>query len=103
MQIRIFGVFAHLFLSLQYIVELLPVIFGGIRNKWYQSYNTTIIEIGAQKSQSGPIALPSGYINLHKKLPNISYLLDLVIQVFIKKRFRELIDAFIVSTSGKFK
>ena len=29
-----------------------------VRNNWYQSYNSTIIEIGAQKSQSGPIAWP---------------------------------------------
>ena len=32
--------------------------FGG-RNNWYQSYNSTMIEIGAQKSQSGPIAWPT--------------------------------------------
>ena len=43
------------------IVELLPVIFGGIRNNWYQSYNSTIIEIGAQRPQSGPIAWPILY------------------------------------------
>jgi hypothetical protein len=29
------------------------------RNNWYQSYNSTIIEIGLQKSQSGPIAWPN--------------------------------------------
>jgi hypothetical protein len=28
----------------------------GIRNNWYQFYNSTIIEIGAQRPQSGPIA-----------------------------------------------
>ena len=58
-QIRIFGAFAHLFLLLQYIVGLLPVIFWGLRNNWYQSYNCTIIEIGAQRPQSCPIAWPS--------------------------------------------
>ena len=41
------------------IVGLIPVIFWGVRNNWYQSYNSTMIEIGAQKSQSGPIAWPS--------------------------------------------
>ena len=56
--IRIFGPFVHLFLQLQYIVKLLPFIFLGGRNNWYQSYNSTMIEIGAQKSQSGPIAWP---------------------------------------------
>ena len=34
LQIRIFWPFAHLFLLLEYIVELLPVIFLGIRNNW---------------------------------------------------------------------
>ena len=58
-QIRIFGAFVHLFLLLQYIVGLLPVIFWGLRNNWYQSYNCTIIEIGAQRSQSCPIAWPN--------------------------------------------
>ena len=38
---------------------LLPVIFLGVRNNWYQSYNSTIIEIAEQKSQSGPIAWPT--------------------------------------------
>ena len=56
MQIRIFGAFKHLFLLL---VKLLPVIIFGLRNNWYQSYNFTIIEIGAQRSQSGPIAWPN--------------------------------------------
>ena len=36
-----------------------PVIFWGVRNDRYHSYNSTIIEIGAQKSQSGPIAWPN--------------------------------------------
>ena len=31
----------------------------GVRNNWYHSYNSIIIEIGAQKSQSGPIAWPN--------------------------------------------
>ena len=53
----------------RYIVELLPVIFGGIRNNWYQSYNTTIIEIGAQKSQSGPIALPNICTGMYASSP----------------------------------
>ena len=51
---------ANIFL-LQYIVELLPVIFWGVRNNWYQSYNSTVIEIGAQFPQSGPIAWPNVY------------------------------------------
>ena len=38
-QIRIFEAFAHLFLLLQYIVKMLPVIILGLRNNWYQSYN----------------------------------------------------------------
>ena len=45
--------------ALLYIVGLLPVIFLGVRNNWYQSYNSIIIEIGAQKTQSGPIAWPN--------------------------------------------
>ena len=40
-------------------VGLLPVIFWGLRNNWYQSYNCTIIEIGAQRPQSCPIAWPN--------------------------------------------
>ena len=44
-----------------------PVIFWGVRNNWHQSYNSTIIEIGAQKSQSGPNAWPNMYyINMKK-------------------------------------
>ena len=58
-QIRIFGAFAHLFLLLQYIVGLLPITFWGLRNNWYQSYNCTIIKIGAQRPQSCPIAWPN--------------------------------------------
>ena len=46
-----------------YNVELLPVVFWGVRNNWYQSYNSTIIEIGAQKSQSGPIAWPNAQMD----------------------------------------
>ena len=65
MLISIFGPFAHLFLLLQYIVELVLVIFLWVRNNWYESYNSTIIEIGAQKSQSGLIAWP----NKHAKWP----------------------------------
>ena len=38
---------------------MLPVIILGLRNKWYQSYNSIITEIGAQKPQSGPIAWPN--------------------------------------------
>ena len=34
---------------------------SATRNNWYQSYNSTIIEIGAQRPQSGPIAWPSTY------------------------------------------
>ena len=30
--------------------------FWGLRNNWYQCYDSTIIEIGAQRPQSGPIA-----------------------------------------------
>ena len=42
--------------------------FLGVRNNWYQSYNSTIIEIGAQKSQSGPIAWPSShYLTISQK------------------------------------
>ena len=81
MQIRIFGPFAHLFLLLWYIVELLPFIFWGVRYNWYQSYNSTIIEIGAQKSQSGPIARPNLWrpILLHRphwtlKSDNLKYI-----------------------------
>ena len=33
--------------------------FWGLRNNWYQSYNCTIIEIGAQRPQSCPIAWPN--------------------------------------------
>ena len=58
----IFGAFAHLFLLLKYKVELLTVILFGLKNNWYQSYNSTIIEIGAQMPQSGPIAWPTIYI-----------------------------------------
>ena len=31
----------------------------GLRNNWYQSYNSTIIEIGAQRPQIGSIAWPN--------------------------------------------
>ena len=43
---------------------MLPVIILGLRNNWYQSYNSTITEIGAQKPQSGPIAWPNALENL---------------------------------------
>ena len=39
-------------------VKLLPIIILGLRNNWCQSYNSTIVEIGAQRPQSGPIAWP---------------------------------------------
>ena len=59
-------------------VELLPVIFWGIRNNWYQSYDFTIIEIGAQKSQSGPIAWPNHYPVEQKET---GYFLDQIWQI----------------------
>ena len=41
------------------VVYCRTTIFWGVRNNWYQSHSSTIIEIGAQKSQSGPIAWPN--------------------------------------------
>ena len=77
-QIRIFGAFAHLFLLLQYIVGLLPVIFWGLRNNWYQSYNCTIIEIGAQRPQSCPIAWPIKYTGSFRNKKLFAYVYQLI-------------------------
>ena len=45
------------------VVYCRTTIFWGVRNNWYQSHSSTIIEIGAQKSQSGPIAWPNAQMD----------------------------------------
>ena len=63
----------------------------GLKNNWYQSYNCTIIEIGAQKPQSGPIAWPkftcSMDVNPQTKDNNNYYLGAQRVKILVSKRF----------------
>ena len=80
-----------------YIVELLPVSFWKVRNNWCQSYNSTIIEIGAQKSQSGPIAWPKKYayvIYKHPLIPKKLQNFDHINCIFKTIVWNRLLDDF---------